>query len=102
MPAFGVIAAVALFWSVISGVLFRVALRVADASCPMTLDTRFGSRRLTLIATNRSVRWEEPRERHQDFKNRQGNQGDLEWMHRVDRLDLQAQTAALTPSTFPC
>src|SRR6516164_4150792 len=28
----GVIAAVALFWSVISGVLFRVALRVADAS----------------------------------------------------------------------
>src|SRR5262245_63426555 len=28
----GIIAAVALFWSVISGVLFRVALRVADAS----------------------------------------------------------------------
>jgi uncharacterized membrane protein len=28
----GVIAAVALFWSVISGVLFRVALRIADAS----------------------------------------------------------------------
>src|SRR5215475_13317204 len=28
----GVIAAVALFWSVINGVLFRVALRVADAS----------------------------------------------------------------------
>src|SRR5215813_13305889 len=44
------------------------------AMTPMTLDTRLGRRRLTLIATSER-QLKEPRERYQDCENRQCNQG---------------------------
>lgn len=50
----------------------------------MTLDTRLGRKRLTLMATKSEGQLGEPRERRHDCENRQCNQGALEWIRRVD------------------